>query len=344
MGRAERVELIKKIEAARKSRVICYLTSDREGAEAQVVKDVLPLFFEHMRQFGESERIDLLLYTAGGDTLAAFGIARLLREFGSHIGVLVPARCHSAGTLLALGANQIVMTKGAHLSPIDPSVSGPLNPAIQVPSQQAAQIVPLSVESVAGFKDLVMSEWGIKGEEALGEAFRALTDKVHPLALGDVYRARQQIELLARKLLLSHRHDDDNLSTIVKTLTRGLGSHDYLILRTEARELLGAQVATDDDVLEGLVWDLYRDFAEEMQLRSAHDVLGISQGFKGQPIPVVLRFAMVESTAMTDVAERHLAISVLTPQLPPGMPIQGFQIPARAIQHEIVKSGWFRYA
>ncbi len=166
MARPERVDLIRKIEAARNSRLLCYITSDRPNADTNIKKDAIPIIFEHLERIGKRERVDVLLYTSGGDTLAAFGIARMLREFCTHVGVLVPSRCHSAGTLMALAANEVVMTRGATLSPIDPSIVGALNPAVEVvPGQR--QMVPLSVETVAGYKDLVTQDWGIKGEDAL---------------------------------------------------------------------------------------------------------------------------------------------------------------------------------
>src|SRR5713226_2526284 len=105
MPRQERLAIIQKIQKSRKSKVICYLTSDRPNAAAQVQKDVIPIFYDHLRQASDLERVDIFLCTLGGDSLAAFGLGRLLGEFVKWFGVLVPERCHSAGTLVALGAN-----------------------------------------------------------------------------------------------------------------------------------------------------------------------------------------------------------------------------------------------
>ena len=48
-------------------------------------------------------------------------IVSLIREFDKDFEVLVPYRCHSSGTLTALGAKRIVMDQLSELSPIDPS-------------------------------------------------------------------------------------------------------------------------------------------------------------------------------------------------------------------------------
>lgn len=266
MGRTERLSLISEIEKRRGSKLICYLTSDRPNASVKMMKDILPLFANHLRTDGRYKKVDVLVFTHGGDTLTGFGLARLIREYADTVGVLVPDVCHSAGTLFALGANEIVMTRGATLSPIDPSIEGPLNPAVQLNPQMPPMLVPLSVESVAGYQSLITKEWRTDKKPLL----KVLADRVHPLALGDVYRIRQQIEMLALRLLQQHRSDGRNIKKIIQTLSKGLGSHDYLIYLTEARELLGGQVKTDS-ALESVIYDLYGDYQKEMQLGVPYD-------------------------------------------------------------------------
>ncbi|MGD0837484.1 MAG: serine protease [Polyangia bacterium] len=333
MAWADRKKIIESIEGIRKSRVISYVTSDRGNANANISKDASPFIHDFLSEIGPTERIDLLLYTAGGDTLAAFGICQLLREYCNHLGVLVPFRCHSAGTLIALGADDIVMTRGATLSPIDPSVAGPLSPAVEVgPGQR--QLVPVSVETVAGFKDLVMKDWKLRGEN-LCAAFKALADKVHPLALGDVYRARQQIEFLAKTLLeVAHREDSNKIRRIVSTFARELGSHDYPITRSSARRLLGPQVAPDNQDLERLMWELYSDYAKEMCLREPFDPsqLPVTAGVPTQQVtPILLTLALIETTAGGDVAEREVRIVQFPSPIGPMM------------QAQVVRAGWRHY-
>src|SRR5438552_7878037 len=153
MARRDRIELIRKIEAYRGSRLICCLTSDRQPAPGVITKDFIPVFFRHLSKF-QSKKVDVLMFTQGGDTLAAFGLSRLVRESADSFGALIPEQCYSAGTLFVLGANKIFMTRVATLTPIDPSVQGPLNPVVEViPGQR--QLLPVSVESVAGYRSLI---------------------------------------------------------------------------------------------------------------------------------------------------------------------------------------------
>jgi len=286
-----------------------------------MAKDAIPLFFNHLKQFEDHRKVDVLIFTVGGDTLAAFGLSRLLREFTQSVGALVPEKCQSGGTLFVLGANQIVMTPVATLSPIDPSVTTALNPAVEiVPGQR--QLLPVSVESVAGFKDLVTEDWGISDEEHLGLAFKILAERVHPLALGDVFRSRQQIQRLARTLLKCHRKDKQKIDQIVKTLVTELGSHDYLISRSEARALLGRQVAASDKTMEDLIWKLYQDFSKEMELGVSYNAQVVLQRAvaAGQqpPVNVQLKLAVVESASGGDAFEQELALTQAQMMTPAG--------------------------
>ena len=334
MGRNERIEIIREIEERRDSKVITYLTSDRPNANAQMQKDVLPLFVNQIRSIEQQSKIDVFMFTHGGDTITAFGLARLLREYADKIGVLIPDCCHSAGTLFALGANEIHMTKGATLSPIDPSITRPLNPAVQMNPQLPPQLIPLSVESVAGYQALVRKEWCADKTELL----KVLAEKVHPLALGDVYRTRQQIEMLATQLLKQHRNDKKNIKKIVNILSKNLGSHDYLIYLSEAKELLGDQIVNNADI-DNLIWALHNDYINEMDLGIPYDPNIIINRVPptGQPVgrntTVELQLAIIESTGLIDTAKRRIRISERITNLPNGNI-------NRQILQDITFAGW----
>jgi hypothetical protein len=71
-----------------------------------------------------------------------------------------------------------------------------------------SKFLPVSVEDVANFLELVRKEVGLKDEQYLASALAHLCARVSPLALGSVYRAREQIGMLARKLLALHIQDE----------------------------------------------------------------------------------------------------------------------------------------
>jgi ClpP class serine protease len=66
--------------------------------------------------------IDLVLHTPGGLVLAAEQIATAVTNHPGPVTVHVPHYAMSGGTLIALGADQIVMAPSAVLGPVDPQL------------------------------------------------------------------------------------------------------------------------------------------------------------------------------------------------------------------------------
>lgn len=260
---ATRKELIHELELHRQSRLICYVTGDRKNQEAQIGTDALPILAQHLSVIGHVPQLDLLIYSRGGDTLTGFALANALREFGQSVHVLVPFRAHSCATLIALSANQIVAGPFAQLSPIDPSITTPHGPTIEQAGQ--VQFLPVSVEDVANYFELARKEAGLKEEQYLATILGFLAQRVNPLALGAVYRAREQIGMLASKLLSLHMNDQELVARVVGQLTRELLSHDYVISRREAKSI-GLPVTDADDTSADLMWKLYEDIAQELTL------------------------------------------------------------------------------
>jgi membrane-bound ClpP family serine protease len=108
--------------------VLAYVTGDRENLETEVGADVLRRVPRHLETIGKQDRLALVLYTLGGDTNTPWPFVNFLRGYCDELFVLVPFWAHSAGTLIALGADKIFMTRFGTLSPVDPSVTNEFNP------------------------------------------------------------------------------------------------------------------------------------------------------------------------------------------------------------------------
>ena len=86
---ADRKKFYEKIEKERNSKVIAYVTGDRPGLETRIGADTPDVFLEHLDKIGKVNKISLILYTCGGDTLAAR--LQLLKQ-ASHILLLAEVR------------------------------------------------------------------------------------------------------------------------------------------------------------------------------------------------------------------------------------------------------------
>jgi hypothetical protein len=278
---------------ARGAVALLYVTGDRQHCETQIHPEALDRFVHHLDCIGQTKKISLILYTRGGSTLAAWSLVNLIRQFCDEFEVVVPSKAHSAGTLISLGADSIMMTKQATLGPIDPSVNGPLNPAIPgAPPQVRA---PVSVEAINGYLDFARQGAGLKKPDQLKDVFLRLSDHIHPLVLGDAFRSRSQIRMLARRLLARQVTDEKKIGRILEFLCSESGSHDYTIYRQEARDVLGLKVDRPSDDLYAKLKAIYDDFATELLLAEPYSP---EVALGGQPeIHYELRRALVESAA-----------------------------------------------
>lgn len=255
----DRVELYKELEKEFDSKILVYVTSDRPNMSAQISSDVIDYFIDHLDKIGPCRKISLFLYTRGGDTSAARNIVNLLRMYGDCLQVIVPHKAHSSGTIISLGANEIVMTKQATLGPIDPSLHTALNPRIP-----DGGIFPVSVEAVKGYLEFAKNELEIKDESSLASIFEKLTDFVHPLVLGEVYRSKAQIQMMAEKLLQNQVTEPDKIKKIIEFLCSESGSHDYTINRREAKNELGLNIVKPSAAQYTLIKKIYDDINEEL--------------------------------------------------------------------------------
>ena len=336
MSADERRDELKKLEQLRGSRVIAYLTGDRGGAETRIGMDVFPYFYEVLSRIGKVKQIDVLLYSTGGLTMAAWGLTNLIREYCKHFSVLIPFKAHSTATLLALGADEIVMGPMGQLSPVDPTITSPFNPMAQNPAQSGQlQLLPISVEDVASYLNLAREEADIKTGPGMIEVFKKLSDTVQPMALGSVYRAKEQIKLLATKLLAFHMDPvskKKEIEAIVKVMTKDLYSHDYIIGRREAKKVILLDVTEAADQLEKQLWACFKGYADVLQLDTPYNP-AIALGVESEKT-VEIEGAFIESADAGFVYRTRKLVRRLIPGEIPGMPV------ATGFQEQILEMGW----
>jgi hypothetical protein len=275
----ERQAIMKKIEEIRGGRtLVCFFNFDRpsepqiRGLRTSLTSDTKEALFRVLKETAARRaKIDFCLYTGGGETNAVWPIISLLREYDKDFEVLVPFRCYSAGTLLALAGKKIVMTPISDLSPIDPSTGNQFNPVD--PVTPGARLV-ISVEDVQAYREFVHDQFKFNADEAC--ATRALwqpfldrlVQNVHPIALGNVHRVHQLIKRLAKKILGLHRTDERQVNAIIEALTSSFFSHLHMINRHEAREILGPeQVDFASKELTELLDELLRAHVSDFNLR-----------------------------------------------------------------------------
>ena len=259
---------IEQLEHERNSKVIAYVTGDRDPFGTRIAGDVVPRLSGHLDRIGKTKKVSLFLYTTGGDMLPPVRIVKLIRNHCDSFEVLIPYKAYSAGTLIALGADAIVMGKLGELSPVDPTTAHPFNPQHPTNPQQ---LMPIGVEDLNSYFLFAKEKAGIKDDQMV-EVYKMLVDKLHPLSIGNAYRTLRMAKFLTERLLSLHMDggaEDKGIQKIVKKLG-DITIHAYPIDREEAKEL-GLKVEVPNKTTEQLMWQLYEEYSEPMKLGQPFD-------------------------------------------------------------------------
>lgn len=271
---------IASIEEATDSKVIVYVTGDRAlfssmpvpfDISTVVAPDVIPHFKSILSSdHKKSERITLIIYTNGGMIETPWPLVNLIRDYCSEFEVIVLEKSLSAGTLIALGADKIIMPKGSYLSPIDPARTIASKQNADNPQPQGPIPKKIEIEDIIGFIDFAKDKVGINDQRTLGEILKELSAEVDPSTIGSINRTHSLIRRLAHKLLSLHNQTlpEHQAKELVEQLTEKLFSHSHLISLREAREIgFGKLVDEPSSSLETLLNTLFEEVVERLSLK-----------------------------------------------------------------------------
>lgn len=261
MGLAERRILCGRIEAHRKRPLLVYVTSKRDGVNATMATDALPYLIDQLQTIGQdSKELDFLIVSYGGDPMVAWRIMSLLRERFDKVSVLVPQSAYSAATLLALGANEIVMHPHGHLGPVD----------MQITTFSEGQRRHFSTEDTSAFLAFVREELCITDQEHLRRLFELICKEVGTLGVGFTARSSKLALALAERLLGFHIKDDPTgakRKSLVENISRTFHSHAYPVSRSEAIKMDLPVNKERDLLLEDMMWALWLDLEADLKER-----------------------------------------------------------------------------
>ena len=220
---SSRQRLIAKIEHRRRSRVILLV-------HRQETMSLLGFPLMRYIDINDSEDLmracemtdpevplDIVLHTPGGLVLASLQIARAIRRHKGKVTVFVPHYAMSGGTLIALGADEIVMSPHAVLGPVDPQLG-------QYPAASLLKVVSRKPIAEVDDQTLILADVAEK-------AIKQLRGSV--------------------KEILTRTQTPENAEELADVLSTGTWTHDYPITYEEARRF-GLKVSSEipADVLQ----------------------------------------------------------------------------------------------
>ncbi len=203
---------------------------------------------------GRREKLTLLVKSDGGSGMASLRMIHLLRKYTKRLTVVAPLNCASAATMLALGADTIVMGPLSYLTAVDTSLEHDLSPL-----DHTNNLVPVSNDEV----DRVIRLWREtvfrRGDGV--NPYQELYKYLHPLVIGALDRASSLSLMLCREILGYHMKDLRKAERISRRLNSSYPAHQYPITSREARRL-GLNVHEVDPELDRLLQELNLLYSE----------------------------------------------------------------------------------
>lgn len=297
-------KLAKKLDAT----PVVYATSNRKPLNlfaGNVSNDALAPLGEHLDRIRQVQRLALVLHTNGGSVDVPWPFVNLLRRHAQEVVVVVPEYALSAGTLIALGADRVIMNPHAFLSPVDPTGSFEID----------GKTKRVSVEDVLGYVDFITRRAGIQDQASLIQALSKLTEEVGATVLGNIHRTRSLIERLSRNLLELHMRSIDDrkrVDQIVDYLTHSLFTHQHLISPQEARDVigLGEMVEEAKPGQASAIAAAHRHILKELKCREPFDPeKELNKASKDKPVEIPYKRAILVSQSCEHAFADKLRIS-----------------------------------
>ena len=248
-ARYQRQETIGRIQVLTGRRLVCYVS----GSKCQVDWDDTMPFLDLLHKVKPGESFDLLLHTPGGNLDAAEKIIRLAREKvgKAEFRIIVPDMAKSAGTLMVLGADRVLMSDASELGPIDPQVQfADSNGLIRWHSAQ---------HYIDAYNELYQKINDNPDDSAARLLFKKIDPGLVKMCQGTIDRARTSAERLLR---LGMFRQGGNLTQTANELldTTRWQSHSQMISWEDAQDpQIGLIVDYHDQesVLWQEIWGLY---------------------------------------------------------------------------------------
>ena len=90
-----------------------------------IIESAITGFVDAILDIPKGGPLDVMLTTAGGGGEVALRMASICRSEREDVRIIVPDMAYSAGTILALAADKILMSSSSTLGPIDPEIPSP---------------------------------------------------------------------------------------------------------------------------------------------------------------------------------------------------------------------------
>jgi hypothetical protein len=252
LNEADRVrkDLIRKIQQATKTKVISYISNP--NASPNFIDHNDPTFLNDiLESVGETEKLDLIIESPGGELNATEKMVAMCRSFCKHFRVIVINRAKSAATMLALSSDEILMGYLSELGPIDPQ--------IQVVAPGGRSITFIPAQSIIDSLSLLNNSLQQGFDQ---RAVIALIQKIDTPLIDVAHKSLLHSKAMAEEWLLKYMLKDDvekakKIAQSISDNNQWL-SHGRRIDYNKAKDLgLNVTLIDRNDILWKNLWEYY---------------------------------------------------------------------------------------
>ncbi|HEX3147141.1 MAG TPA: hypothetical protein VHR66_03610 [Gemmataceae bacterium] len=184
--------------------------------------------------------VALILDSFGGVSLAAFRIARLFQRNAKSFTVVVPRIAKSAATLLALGADEIILGDDAELGPLDVQVQDfdveearvSALDMVQAIEQLEESAIDVAMRMLKSLKEKTKKRVNLLLEPSLqfaAEVTKPLFEKIDAVSYSRHSRMLKEAEDYAVRLLVAKKYRRVEAEAIARDLVKQYSTHEFVI-------------------------------------------------------------------------------------------------------------------
>lgn len=220
------------------------------------------------KRAARNEKCTVFLSTFGGDPNGGYRLARCLRHYYTHIRLVVPSFCKSAGTLIAVAADELAIGDLGELGPLDIQVrkgSELQEQSSGLDIMQALQLVTTQTQDA--FRRMMLQTRGLGLSTKLCAEFASsvassiaqpLLAQIDPIRLGEMQRATRVAYEYGQRLDVHSSNLQDNA---LERLVSEYPAHGFVIDRKEAGQLFKrvSHPTDEEKVFFTEWWDVFKE-------------------------------------------------------------------------------------
>ncbi|MFH2062878.1 MAG: hypothetical protein ABIJ46_01865 [bacterium] len=197
------------------------------------------------------ENLTVVVQTGGGDIDSAFLISKLLRNHANKMQVLVPLFAKSAGTLICLSGDKILLTEMSELGPLDtqifeqkdggnPGYTSALNgfKALEQVQQHTIETLDIAAKLILARSQMKIAEAISLANEFAGQTSGTLYGRLDPIKIGEYARALEIGERYGIMILTRYcGWPQEKAQNVVRHLVKQYPHHGFVIDHDELKML-----------------------------------------------------------------------------------------------------------